>query len=386
MGKIGPLPLLIGKPVGRTESTASISKATTIPLQAKRFPAQAVEIRKPVKHSSLPTGAELPNIPNQSSLIMELSRWVLPSNGEGDQSSDISNTHSAFMDSSLVTQSPSALTPENPRSVVSVQSMTTRSAPATPMATGNMMPSPLRYNAGTQLSKSTSGILTSSYNKEATPTEAPATSLVSNSSSSSVRSESSISRKPAVSHTLTEEPAQMKPKDAMHKPQVIPNMQPPMDATNKSQPKGSDPAMLMSESTSQDGEAATADQIRPVAQALELATGVKSPAPSQNTWSPKTKLPSPTATAADANVSTPAPPTRRAPLPPVSTVTTAAARINGSSVPDPNSPAANAPIPTSASSNSSPVHNLETAPKPMTAQARRRAAHARRMQLAYEGA
>jgi hypothetical protein len=78
--QVRPLPTLNEKPLERYDSNASVSvtQAATVPLTTIRARPRAVNVRKPpTKHRSLPS--TLPQFHSQSSLMDDLSNWVLPS-------------------------------------------------------------------------------------------------------------------------------------------------------------------------------------------------------------------------------------------------------------------------------------------------------------------
>ncbi|KAF1998146.1 hypothetical protein P154DRAFT_263338 [Amniculicola lignicola CBS 123094] len=74
-----PLATVKEKPVISLDEPDAFSKQRSIKL-ARRYQARAVEVRKSLqKHQSLPSfPSELPYLPHHSSLISELSNWVLP--------------------------------------------------------------------------------------------------------------------------------------------------------------------------------------------------------------------------------------------------------------------------------------------------------------------
>ncbi|KAF2246273.1 hypothetical protein BU26DRAFT_65314 [Trematosphaeria pertusa] len=104
------MPTLNEKPLERYDSTASVSvdQAATIPLSAMRYRPKAVQVRKPTpKHRSLPS---LPSLPSQSSLINDLSPWILPSEARDSiqsyQSADTNISLNASTPATSVASSP----------------------------------------------------------------------------------------------------------------------------------------------------------------------------------------------------------------------------------------------------------------------------------------
>lgn len=105
-----PLPTLKEKPLERYDSTASVSiaDASTIPLTAMRHRPKAVQVRKPPpKHRSLPS--KLPAFSSQTSLMEDLSRWVLPASArESYQSSQSTDTNMSLDTTSPLTSAGSS--------------------------------------------------------------------------------------------------------------------------------------------------------------------------------------------------------------------------------------------------------------------------------------
>jgi hypothetical protein len=111
-----PLPTLNEKPLERYDSNASVSvtEAATVPLTTLRYRPKAVNVKKPpVKHHSAPS--TLPSLSGQTSLMDDLSNWVLPASARDSyQSNDspisvITSTPSTSITSSpVLTHSPTS--------------------------------------------------------------------------------------------------------------------------------------------------------------------------------------------------------------------------------------------------------------------------------------
>ncbi|OAL45851.1 hypothetical protein IQ07DRAFT_603780 [Pyrenochaeta sp. DS3sAY3a] len=94
------------KVVDRNDSNGSTKTNLTVPRVARRYHAQTIDVQKhPKRHMSLPS--ELPCLTSQSSLIDDLKAWVIP-NPESDQ------LHSDELESSSVWSSPTASVTSSP--------------------------------------------------------------------------------------------------------------------------------------------------------------------------------------------------------------------------------------------------------------------------------
>ena len=79
--QVRPMPTLTERPIERFNSTASVAvgDAVSVPLASMRYRSKPVNVRKPpVKHRSLPSSSELPSFPSQTSLMDDLSTWITP--------------------------------------------------------------------------------------------------------------------------------------------------------------------------------------------------------------------------------------------------------------------------------------------------------------------
>ncbi|KAF1969646.1 hypothetical protein BU23DRAFT_571370 [Bimuria novae-zelandiae CBS 107.79] len=77
--QVRPMPTLTERPIERFNSTASVAvgDAVSVPLASMRYRSKPITVRKPpAKHRSLPS--ELPSFPSQTSLMDDLSTWVIP--------------------------------------------------------------------------------------------------------------------------------------------------------------------------------------------------------------------------------------------------------------------------------------------------------------------
>lgn len=77
--QVRPLPTVTERPIERFNSTASVAvgDAISIPITSMRYQTRHVNVhRPPVKHNSLPS--TLPSFPSQTSLMDDLSTWIIP--------------------------------------------------------------------------------------------------------------------------------------------------------------------------------------------------------------------------------------------------------------------------------------------------------------------
>lgn len=151
--QVRPLPTLSERPIERFNSTASVAvgDAISIPLTHMRYQTRHINVRKPpVKHNSLPS--TLPSFPSQTSLMDDLSTWVMPQSArESYRSAQSLNTTASISDTTSVTSvTSSPAVPNSPVSCTPVPFSTTidlplpLSEPATEpqLKEGSVEPSP----------------------------------------------------------------------------------------------------------------------------------------------------------------------------------------------------------------------------------------------------
>ncbi|KAF2703084.1 hypothetical protein K504DRAFT_187544 [Pleomassaria siparia CBS 279.74] len=397
--QISPLPILNESRVDlidRTDSNASINKAATIPLAAKRYRAKPVNVRNkgPIKNRSATLDTQLPYIPAHSSLIMELSRWVLPSAKGSDESTDMDTPSTSVASSPVAPSSPPSI-PESRYAVLpSVRSMVTASAFPTPMSTANILPlqivsSPLEYSADSFTAHQSTGSLRTDSNspaREVIPVcQSPTSSNMQKSPPTSIRSIRPFNRKrirSATSSSIERQTRSESVNDTSLPPEIA-ALHKHAEEPTEVRSEGSDP---VGSTTSERPPPAKP----PVATVLEWALGVK--APTIQPLSPLSPLEyrvtnsisrSPTANHAKE------PASLADTRPVISVENKLEARPPVAKTPEPTSPGASSPVPTipfatgPAASLSSAIVPVADVPKPLIGQSKRRAAHARRMQLAY---
>ena len=149
--QVRPMPTLTERPIERLNSTASVAvgDAVPVPLSRMRYRSRPVNVRKPqVKHHSLPS--KLPQFPSQTSLMDDLSTWVIPQSAR-----------------------------ESYRSIQSIQSTDDSIAASTPATSVTSLPTapsspttypPIVIDAGTVLAPSTPDI---TYTEQDTATSSP---------------------------------------------------------------------------------------------------------------------------------------------------------------------------------------------------------------------
>jgi hypothetical protein len=353
---ISPLPRLVEK-VARNDSSASISDAAPISLQAKRYRSRAVNVRKPpTRNHFLPPETQLPYIPAQSSLIMELSQWVLPGSHANDVSNNTYDTPSASITSSpIVPASPTSLA-GIARPVPSVKSMTTLPVSSLPSVSINILPSP---NVLSRLSYGAQSLPPIDSTRPTAPmTSSPTSSEAQRSPPSSIRSRTSIARRPVPvsgAQNLNESKVQQSNLDITSplERHIVENTQSKLQSMVPEQ-------SVLKASPTTDLEF---PKTTTVAVALELATGVKPTFPDNVSRT----------TSSDQRDASHMPGSVRMNAP-ASDVGMTGSKYQ----------ATNASIPTVPMTNNRPGSVIALdGPRPMMAQSKRRAAHARRMQLAY---
>ncbi|KAF2827015.1 hypothetical protein CC86DRAFT_455585 [Ophiobolus disseminans] len=98
---VAPLPTVDEKIVERNDSTTSTTAVVTMPQVARRYYPNHVYIRKqPGKHRSLPS--ELPHLQSQSLLTDDLANWMVPPSAQSDKLKSIEwDTPSGFSSPSI---------------------------------------------------------------------------------------------------------------------------------------------------------------------------------------------------------------------------------------------------------------------------------------------
>jgi hypothetical protein len=294
---------------------------------------------------------------------MELSQWVLPGARASDESNIANDTPSTSITSSpIVTASPDSL-PEISRPVASVKSNTTISKSTSSTTSANVLlspyvSSPLDYSAQslpfTDLARNDAFITSSPPNLDA-QTIPP-----------SVENRTSITRSPIPVNSITKGSDFPESKVQQHNSTITLALEYSTVDNTKSKLQGTNPEKSVLEVAL--AEDAEFQGTIPVAVALELVTGVK---PAFQIDGSRTAI----SDHSDiSHISNSATTDTSASVPPTSDV----------DMPASDSQAKDASFPTIPTRNDSTANVIEVnGPKPMIAQSKRRAAHARRMQLAY---
>ncbi|KAF2685066.1 hypothetical protein K458DRAFT_417158 [Lentithecium fluviatile CBS 122367] len=359
--QVRPLPTLSEKPLERYDSNASVSvtQAATVPLTTIRHRPKAVNVKKPpVKHRSLPS--TLPRFPSQTSLMDDLSNWVLPAaargvyQGKDSRISVDTSTSSTSVTSSPASVStssatscpgvvkgfgpavvpPSRYSPTTPTTSPSVHASPTNLAYKPPLP--SRLPPPVSHPAAATERLTSAQPLLEGVANNPTPrsprnssppeqnTQTPAREFIIEKSVSNAEN----STKPSPAVPVASPPMPPRPGTSIETTTT-----PPLAQTSMAPAQVSTPSKD-TEASEENGRESVAKE-PPVSEAKELATVSAPPTeanPPENTKIEPVKPTAPTAPA----------------------------------------------VPTT-----SPPATPGVSSQPMTAQARRRAAHARRMQLAF---
>ncbi|KAF2865832.1 hypothetical protein BDV95DRAFT_249183 [Massariosphaeria phaeospora] len=331
-----------------TTSTASFTKVNTMPMLAMRYRPRAVHVPKqlPVKHRSLPS--ELPYLPTQPSLITELSDWMLPTLArdsfrwtDANGSLDVSTPSTSITSSPTMPNSPASC-PETFRPIASLSAETTMRAPTSAPSTAGGISKSAQSFHGVPIEDSPTIGWPSSLTIQSPPTSQPVAAPP-------------LPPRPESKPGNLDNPIPSQPPPVPPRPRRSPDLSANSDAAQKAKPSESSPINT---------EAAITKPERKAAEDMPSETTPTTVSTFEMSASVKTEITEPEAAPKETSTGQPAPTPSRAP---------------------PRVPVTRPPIPAIPSSTSVAADTLtSTTPRSMTSQSKRRAAHARRMRLAYE--
>lgn len=424
--QVRPMPTLTERPIERFNSTASVAvgDAVSVPLSMMRYRSRPVNVRKPPeKHHSLPS--TLPQYQSQTSLLDDLSTWVIPQSAR-DSYRSVQSVQSTGTSASIEASTPATSATQSP---IALKFPTSHA--------------PIIIDAGTVLPPSSPNV---SYVEQDAPTSSPVSSSpnasrdennLSTSSPVSPGTIPALPSRPAPPPPIppkipldpppkprpsipTNQPPQAEPETPaileqfLHRSGSAP-IPPPLSRRRRPVPRPKKPSTVDNSAesvpsikTQQQTSPSDAESISAKMQAEQPAT--------KSSNSSDTTTPPPNASSNDPT--TPAPVAPSLPSPPPSPkepsvhknalhhLTSSASATDkypiafapssappvpdlpltytSSAVPPPVSSLSVQAVPSAATSVETLASDASASARPMTAVAKRRAAHARRMQLAFE--